>query len=256
MPIMGAAALWLLFKSVQGEIGLLAALAGFLALVVLYALSVWSKSMVVAGSVAIALVAGMAFFPFAVTQLERVELGEIDIDRLDKAHRAVSERPDNWSAWFELSRALHDFGLVSHAVAIAESTLARLSTERDPLTQRSTYDLFSTEQREVAKWRRETRPGRQTLAKCLQCGHDNPPGEIACGRCKGPYLLELARRAKVRPVVYGKFAIGYAGVAFAVAASAWAGVSLEWPASVGVILGVLALAGLVLAVLFRPKQTY
>ena len=125
-----------------------------------------------------------------------------------------------------------------------------------PFTQRSTLDLFSAEQREVAKWRRETKPGQLPRAKCWQCGHENSPGEIACGRCKGPYLLELARRAKVRPLVYGKIAIGYAAVAFAVAASAWAGVSFEWPASVGAILGVLALAGIVIAVLFRPKPTY
>jgi hypothetical protein len=253
MPVMAAAGVWVVFKAVQGEIGIPAALAAFLTLVGLYAASVWSGSSVVSATVVVGLVVGMAFFPFASAQLERWEMREIDIDRIDQAHKAVSARPDNWSAWFALAKALKDFGLVGHAVAISETTLKKLPTHRDPLTERSVRDLFSAEERELAKWKRGWNPESRAGVKCPLCGHSNPYGALSCEGCGGAYLLELARRARVRPVVYGKLAVGYAVVAGAVTASAWAGVALEWPASVGAVLAVLTLAGLVLAALFRAK---
>lgn len=253
--IVGFAVLKVIGMMVMGE---LAAIPGILALAVLlgiFALTIWSKSMAV-GIVAFAVLAGlMAFFPFAETQLESLALREIDVESLDKLFQAASLRPDNFSVRFDIARAIYGLGLPGHAIAISETTLAAMSTVKDDLQNRSLRDIFRGVEFEVKQWRRTLRdPEAFRPVACPRCGQMNEPGLLACRGCKGPFLLDLARKMDVRSTFVGKLVIGWALIA-----GLFVGVAALAPSTSSTVLVIsivvaLILVGAVLSWLFRPPK--
>ena len=254
IPVMGFAAVWIVSRMIQGDLGVGPGLAGLFALVILMMVAVWVPDQKMAAPVFLITVVTMAFFPFAETYLERTGLDSAETDRLDKAHRELAVRPENVPARFDLARALYDRGLAGHAISPAEDALSGLSTQRDPFSNRSQRDLFVNEDILVKKWRRELKDPRAfEPVKCPNCGHSNRPGTLACDRCRGPYLLELARRSDRHGRIIGRLLLGWALTAALLTGCAWLGVAVKWPDNVGFIAALIAAVGGVMAWLFRPR---
>lgn len=254
IPVMGFAAVWIVSRMVQGDLGVAPGLAGLGALVVLMMIAVLVPDQKMTAPVFLVTVVTMAFFPFAETYLERTGLDSAETDRLDKAHRELAVRPENVPARFDLARALNDRGLSGHAIAIAEDALNGLSTQRDPMSNRSQRDLFVNEDIMVKKWRRELKDPRAfEPVKCPDCGQPNPPGTLACSKCKGPYLLSLARKADHRGKIVGRLLFGWSLTAGLLVGCAWIGMAVKWPDNAGFIAVLIAAIGGVMTWLFRPR---
>lgn len=253
IPVVGFGAVWIVQRMVQGDLDLIPGILGMFLLFGLFAIAILVPDQRMLGPVLVILVVGMAFFPFAETQLEKNEMEGIDSSRIDKAHRELSIRPDNLAARFELARALYDRGLGGHAIALSENTLNGLSQERDMMSNQSMREKFRAEDYELAKWKREvTNPKAFEPVKCPSCGHMNPPGVLACDRCKGPYLLELARVKGDSKAIYARLIFGFGLTAGLLVTCAWLG-RLQWPMSLIGILGALVSVGILMTWLYRPR---
>jgi hypothetical protein len=253
--VMGFAFLKVIGMMVMGDLGLLPGIGALAILLGIFALTIWSKSMVVAIA-AFAVMAGlMAFFPFAESQLEALSLREIDVESLDKLFRTASQRPDNFAVRFEIARSIYGLGLPGHAIAIVETTLASLSTVKDDVQNRSLRDVFRGAEFEAKQWRRTLHdPDAFRPVSCPRCGHSNQPGLLACGGCQGPYLLDLARKLDVRSKFIGKLVFGWALIAALFVAVAAVAPTMSRIALAIAILVALILVGGILAWLFRPPK--
>jgi len=220
----------------------------------LTAVSIQQKTQGVAGVFLVCLVALMATYPFAREQLERIELRAFDIDALDRAHFNMAQRPDNVAAQFELARCLHRFGLHGHAIAIAEHAASRLSTSIDDVKNASVRDIFTKEILTCKQWKRDADPKSFRPVACPLCGAMNEPGTIACRGCAKPYLLELARKLDIRPRFMGRLVVSWALVALLVVAAAQIAVSLTGTLLYIAFVGVFAVIGVILALLFRDRK--
>lgn len=254
IPVMGFAAVWIVQRMVGGDMDVVPGVIGLCAIAVLFGTAILVPEQRMASPVLVIVISFMVFFPFAETQLERQEMIGIDSSRIDKAHRELSIRPENVAARFDLARALYDRGLHGHAIALAENTLDHLSSERDIMTMQSLRDKFRAEDSELKKWRRELRDPRAfDPVKCPSCGNLNPPGVLQCERCKGPYLLELARtKGGMRPI-YGRLVVGFALTAGMLVFAAWAGLTFPWPMSAIGLFGGVAVIGALLTWIYRPR---
>ena len=196
----------------------------------------------------------MAFFPFAETQLGKNDMRLSNAEQIDRAHAALSARPDNIPAAFLLARTVYDHGYRGHGIALAEGVLSQLSTTQDPIKLTSARDHFRAEEMLLQKWKREsTDPRDFAPLKCPLCGRMNPPGPLACVGCGKAYILEAARQTDSQKRVVGKLVLGWAVIALAMTAGASCLMSFRPPLNY-VGLGIsLVLAGLVVAALFRPR---
>lgn len=254
IPIAGLAAVWLVQRMVQGDLNVLAGFFGLFSLVGLFAIAVFVPDNKMLLPVIVLLVSAMVYFPFAETQLEKQELIGVDTSRIDKAHRELSVRPDNVSARFELARALYDRGLPGHAIALAENTLAGLSTQQDAMGNPSMRDKFQSEEYMVKQWRRTNRdPKAFEPVKCRACNTMNPPGTLQCERCKGPYLLELARMRDGSRGITTKVLVGFLLTMSVLVFSSWLAMNTTGATrSLGFIAGLVGV-GALLTWLYRPR---
>lgn len=254
IPIMGFAAVWLVQRMVGGDLEVLPGITGLFMIAVLFGVAVLVPEQKMAGPIVVLVVALMVFFPFAETEFEKHEMFGIDAERIDKAHQELAVRPDNASARFALARALYERGLAGHAIAIAENALSNLSAERDVMSLQSMRDKFRNEEYELRRWKKEALDPRlfEPVA-CPKCGADNAPGTIECSRCRGPYLLELARKKSGTRAIYGRMIVGFATTAALLVVASYIGLNVAWPGSVfGLGLAVIVI-GLFLGWIFRPR---
>lgn len=254
IPVMGFAAVWIVQRMVAGDLPALYGVGALFLLVSLFGIAIFVPDQRMAGPIVVALVAVMAFFPFAETQLERHELEAVQTLHLDRAHRELDVRPENASARFHLAEALWERGLGGHAIALAEDTLNALSTERDAFSQRSHRDFFDREERMARRWREQlTDPRANDPVACPMCKHANPPGNLACGNCKGPYLLALARKKDGRMSIYSRLVTGFGLTVIAVVVGAYIGLKSPWPWSAVGLVGAIAGTGVMMGWLFRAR---
>jgi hypothetical protein len=125
----------------------------------------------------------MIVFPIAKRQLDRRAIIEIEVEQIENAYRALSEKPESASALFRLADCLYGRGLVGPAVELGERALLGMPK-----------NVFPDENRAVRRWRhlaRDTSLFRPL--PCLQCGHSNPCGAAFCASCGAPYLAAYAR---------------------------------------------------------------
>lgn len=254
IPIVGVAALFLIRSMIDGDLDVVQGIAAFAVLFLLMFIAVWQPVPIATGAVFVILLSLMAFFPYAVSQMERIELEEIKTDSLDQAYRNVHNQPDSALARFHLAQSLHDHGLPGHAILLSEQTLASLSTTIDPIQNRSVRHLYRGEESQAKQWRRELRSEQPfTPLKCPKCGHLNPPTAIACEGCQAPYLLELARNLKPRSRFLGKLVLAWASIGLFLVVGALLGAALSgWGAIVVFVIALGSVGGL-LAWLFKPK---
>ncbi|MBV6458736.1 MAG: hypothetical protein HONBIEJF_01874 [Fimbriimonadaceae bacterium] len=203
------------------------------------------------------IITGVAFFPYASTQFERAELQAVDVMRLEKAHKALAKHSDNIAVRFDIAKTLYDYGLPGHAIAIAETTLRAIDATVDPTANTSMRNLFMNEAQKVKFWRKNlTDPNAFEPVKCHACGTMNPVGNIACVRCKGPFLLELARRENLSQAMFGKLVLGWGMSAAALGGGLWALTTLPLPWSAIILVASLVIAGVLLSLLFRDRSKY
>lgn len=201
----------------------------------------------------------VAFFPFALTMLEKAEMHAIDTELLDKAYAALRARPDNTAAKLQIAKMLHDQGLREHAIAVAGSALGSLSTEVDPVHNRSIRDLFYNEAILLRRWHQEQAMEPKRLppfVKCPACGKDNAVGDLLCAGCGRPYLLDAVSQTDSGGKIMSKLVIAWAAVAaFFVGGIA---VALNFEGVVRLILffSALAAVGAFITWLFRPKSLH
>lgn len=198
----------------------------------------------------VAILALMLTYPFAETQLIKVQLRDIDVEKLERSYNALAARPDNAAAAFEVAKQLYAFGFVEQAIAIAESTLMQLSQKVDSVTNASFRDAFRAEQVLVNRWKHTPVPAPPPTARRCSCGAENPAQAIVCQKCGRPYMLEKVRAINPGKRFAGKLALTWILIAAAVVgggALAMSAGSLAIPA----IFVVLAIVGGLLYWLFR-----
>ena len=253
-PICALAVIGVTKYMLDGELDLGPGIVAILCTFTVLALTIMSKSQVLAGIVIVAMLTIIAFFPYAVEHVALAEMRGMDIDHLDRAYKEIIARPGNIASYFALAELVHSLGLKGHAVAIAERTLASLSTEIDPVKNQSLRGVFRTEESRTKQWRRQILDQAEFHpVACPRCGHKNEPGTIACGGCQGPFLLDIARRIDPRKRIRSRLAAGFALIAGLIAISAYTGLEVEG-ALKWVVLGVaLAVAAGTLTWLYRPR---
>ncbi len=255
IPIMGFAAVWIIHKMVTGDLSFFPGLATFACLILLFAVAVLVPGQKMAIPVIVVVVMAMVFYPFAETQIEKMELERIDYSRIDRAHRELSVRPNNVAARFELASALYDRGMAGTAIVLAEDAINGLSTEQDLMSMQSLRDKFRTEEYMLKKWKRESGIGTEVFQpiSCPKCQFANPVGTLECQHCHCAYILELARSRDTNKPMIGKLILGFGLTTLLLVGSAWIGQAWPWPKNVMGIGVALLGAGVVMAWLFRPR---
>ncbi|HXH61412.1 MAG TPA: hypothetical protein VNI20_08640 [Fimbriimonadaceae bacterium] len=210
-PVTGFSIITIIKWMLNNEIEVAVGLTSIAIMLVVAFLTIMSKSAFMAGTVLTVMITLMAFFPYAMDQLAQAELQGSDIDKLDRIHREIIARPGNVSTYFALAEVVYDLGLEGHAIVIAENTLNRLSTEIDPIKNQSMRDVFSREDSRTRQWRRMVKDDSVFRpVACPRCGQRNEPGSIACSKCQGPFLLDLARKIDPREKIRTRLVFGWA----------------------------------------------
>lgn len=251
IPVIGLAIVWVIREIIMQSLGSLEGLIAICVLVGMFIWSIASPNPIIAGATLVTILALASFYPFAQTQLGRQVGHEINADKIDRAHAAISAKPDNAAAWFELAHAIHERGWQGHAIAIAETTLAGLSVSQDPTTMSSTRSLFWSEELALRQWKLHLDPRLAKPLRCPLCGANNPPGPIACCQCRGPYLLELSRQQGSVVKLVGRLVLGWALVGIAIVGAVYLGSLGYGLPGIG---AAIVVVGLILLWLFRGAR--
>jgi hypothetical protein len=247
--------LLIVLKMIGGD---LPGFAGFVALVVLIGTMYFCVNPPhpwVPGIGLVAIIALMATFPFMEKELEKREQREYDSEKLERAYMALAQKPDNPSAAFEVARWLRVQGFHRDAIAIAEASLAGLSTTRDEVRNMSLRDAFRAEDAQLSQWKREPLPPEAPGARtCPACRTSNPPGSLMCTGCGRSYLLDKVRLSRLGDKIVPKLIFAYAVMAGLIVGGATIGLSIEGVNRWIAVVVAVTLTGIVLAWLFRPPK--
>lgn len=129
-------------------------------------------------------------------------LAAIDADAIARAYDQLDERPNNVGAKFKIAKLIYARGLQGHAIKLAEEALKGMPP-----------DFFGEEHKLVDMWKRQALPSSTFKdLPCVECGTNNPPGELYCSRCGSKFLLDQARgrwigRAMARKLIAGWVAL-------------------------------------------------
>lgn len=255
VPVIGWAVVWIVRSLVMGELDLVAGVIALAVVGALAGLTVASGSLVVSGGILIVSALTLAFFPFACHRMGLHEFREINAGLIDKLHAAISAHQDNIAAYFALSEALYNHGFQGHAIGLATKTLEGLSTNLDPVKFQSIRQLFCREEAMLKRWMREsTDPRLHQPVKCPLCGHLNPPGNLACGGCQKPFLLEVVRRSDARSRFLGRLVIAWAALGLGLGGAVFCGFTIKDTWAPLAAAGCVAAAGVVVALVLRAPR--
>jgi len=217
LGVMIPISVWIVFVVHWMIDGLVDAIVGVLAIGLafgLVALVIWAPLPEMKGAIFVSILATLVTFPFAYSQMGRLEFREVDEHELERAHIAFASNPENVASRFEIARVLATYGLKGHAIAIADQVARQIPDERDEISNRSTRDLFRTEIYRLKQWRLETTDKKQfEPIACPRCKTRNPIHEIVCVGCGAPYLLDLAREKTKKSVLVRKLVMTWIIVA-------------------------------------------
>jgi hypothetical protein len=253
--VLGIGALLIVYKMIDGEVPFAMGVGALIAVVGVLMLAIKPPHPAVPAVVLVVAITLMAFFPFALNQLDRADLNSFDVDRLARSFESLNSRPDNFASKLEVAKALHSQGMVHHAIAIASATLNSIPTEKDQVSNRSLRDQFKDEDYKVKQWMRTagTTPLLADHMRCRVCGNQNQLASIVCEKCGNTYLLDNARRGDNRPKVVGKLVLSWGLFALLLVGSATAGLSLKGMTAYATILALVAAIGLLFAWMF-PRR--
>ena len=246
----------IVYKMVDGDIPFLSGAVSLVLIMFMLALAISSPSPLLTALIFVISLAGMSLFPFAANQLEVAELRKFDTERLVMAYNAYTERPDNISAVFEISRRLYAHGMKANAIGLAGAALNTLSKNLDPVSNKSFRDAFRSEEQTLKTWHREAHAHPEIMkpVPCPNCGHINPLETLICEKCKRPYLLDAAHRMHIKPLIYGRLVLAFATLAGVIVGSAAVGVLFSGLLAFLMLLLLLTSAGLFIHWLFRAPR--
>lgn len=250
--VMGIAALGLVYKMIDGDLGVGPGLIALILVALALALAIQPPHPMVPGAVLVSALALLAMFPFAESRLEEMELRAIDANGLRRSLEAVHVRPDNYSAKLEVAKVLYRHCFHAQAIELASATLGSLGTERDELRNQSAREMFSREESLLRRWR--AAPADASAVKCPRCGAYNRPSELFCAGCQGPYLLDIVEGQEVRPRVWAKLVIAWAAIALLIPGCVAVAMNLGGILRPIAFVACLAAVGLLIAWLFRPPK--
>lgn len=256
--VVGLAMLGVLYKTIDGEIPAFGGIGAMVVLVFLLLVTIKPPHPILPAVVLVVISTLMAFFPFALTQLERADLIGFSLDQLEKAYAAYRANPDNVPVRLELARQVYEQGLPHHAIAIADAALDSLSKDRDPVWNRSLRDQFRIEDGRLAQWKRASAssPLFETQLYCNACREKNELSAIVCAKCGEAYLLALGRKGDIRPKMILKLLIAWSVLAAYLVTAAWIGFALSGVIQVAAFVAGVVGTGIVIALLFRrPSPT-
>lgn len=128
----------------------------------------------------ITVVATIAMMPFVRSQMNKRELGQIDVDAVERSYEALNVKPDNVAAMIKIAQVLSDRGSVGLAAHLYEAALR-------PFPE----SVFVSERIQLNSWKRMTPRNRLAeSAKCHRCDADNDGSSVYCIQCGAPYLLD------------------------------------------------------------------
>lgn len=243
---------WTARRMIDAEVSAVAGFLGIGAAILLLAVGTWG-GYVVGSLIGVAMLASLGAMPFLMSKTEERISREGDEHLLEQAFEAYGDNPQNVAAHFRIAALLYTYGWRGHAITIAERAASGLSSEVDPVANRSIRDLFRAEIYKLQEWKREATDKDFRPVLCMRCRASNPVGTIACVRCQAPVLLDYARTLTLARPFYSRLFLAWSAVAAVIGGGAIAGLTLEGNARYVVIFGLVLLAGVFLAFLFRDK---
>lgn len=242
-------------RMIDGDMPAAPGLGAILALIAILWLCVWPPHPLVPAIALVSVVALMVTFPFAERQLADVELREYDVERLERAVRALEQKSDNPSALFEAARWLYVQGFHADAIAMGDAALRMLSDKRDEVRNVSIREQFRAEDQMVSRWKRSPiAPVHPSAYGCPACRTVNPPGTLFCNGCRRPYLLDRVKKVDLRARFWGRLVLTWALIGGVIVGASSVGLVVTGVLRiVAVGVGVVVL-GLLLTVLFRPPR--
>ncbi len=215
---------------IDGDIdGIIGVLGIGVALVLAYAAmkppAPWISPLIFFGMILLAIL-----LPFIQKSITQRELRNFELEQLEKHMSALVERSDRTMSRLEVARALMKFGLVGHAIGLAEPVLQLPGRQ------------LSREQREVQQWATYATPQNSRPISC-SCGEPGDVHRVICTRCRAPYVMRHLRGSVMGGELGKKLIVGWIlgiGLLFAIPSIA---VSLPPLASLVLIPIVLVLGG-------------
>lgn len=241
---------WMIDAVIEPILGLVAIVVAL----ALAALVIWGPIPALQGPIIIAILTTIAVAPFANSQLAKFDFQEVVEDEFARAHAAYITNPDNAAARFEIARMLFEYGLKGHAISIAEQAANSIPNEKDPVSNQSLRDLFGNEIRRLQSWKRDTTsPKEFEPLSCPRCKCKNPLTAIACIKCGGPYLLDLARQKTVLSKLIAKLVVAWIVVAIVLTIVPLVAWNMGSNTATALIIGLLVATGFVLTYLFKDR---
>lgn len=185
----------------------------------------------------------LILFPILRKIMHARELRSIDVEAIERSYEQLTFKINNPSSRFRIAKHLHALGHVGHAIAVAERALLELPVQ-----------FFRDEHRAVAQWKamRHSASSYNPI-ECVRCGFSNLPGEVLCGRCGGPFLLDRVKGRIVDESLGKRLLIGWScGVYLLLVIAVWPAIPSPYTA-VAAIITALVLAATVYFVL-KPEQ--
>lgn len=250
IPVFGIATVLIVRLMILKEMELITGIIGLAATLNALVMVIWIPIPMVQGVILVSFVALMVMYPFALDQLARSDLREFNADRIDQYHAALHQNPRNAPAAFALAHALYQHGLRGHAIALADQVAQTLSQQADPVSMRSTADLYRTEIAMLRRWQNESQaPQWWKPIKCRQCGSLIPPGPWVCPQCQAAYLRDHVMALEGSGKVMFRLIITWALLSVLIPGAAWLGML----GGIVPALGLLAVCGALLYWLFAPR---
>ena len=254
-PVFMVAIIVLVWKLIDKNLDGGQAILGIGTILLLMMFAISSRSEVFLAVACLSLVIIMLMWPFAERQLDVQSLRAVNADRIERLHKAVSDRPDNIPAQLELAACLHAHGFIGHGIELARVTLEAIPESIDPLSGRSPRNMYTTEIYELKKWMTRATPEQMIQqVRCGACMTFNQPGTIACSQCNEPYLLNLVRKNDFSKGIFGRFVVTGALVSAVFSFTAWASVQFKGIIGVIVIFAGLTAAFIAIKWLFTPGK--
>lgn len=244
----------LLRWTIDGDLNPLVAALGVAVALGAATLVIWAPYPWVSAVVFVSIVATIVFFPFALEQVSQREMRLLDTREFEKAHQAFAANPANVAAHLAIARHLANYGMLGHAIVIADNAIASLPDQIDPVQNRSVRDLFEKEIRMLKEWKTRATAESFKPAPCVRCKQMNPPGTISCLGCGGPFLLDLARDFDIKSKFIGRLVLSWAIVAIVIIIAPYSAVSFGFKGAIVSIAASLVAAGFLLFKIHRKRS--
>ncbi len=250
--LLASGAVWVLLSfwilglfqwAIQGDIDFLSALAGICVAIGLGIAAMLARDAYMAPLILLGVVITMCAFPLVRSSLNKRALGQIDVDTIERAYEVLAQKPGNAPIKFKLAKTIYHKGMPAHALALAEEAILQMPEA-----------MFPEEHRILKGWRHYQKASGQTALGCLDCGAPCQPGYTHCLQCGAPFLLDHARGAWVGKGLARKFVSAWIAIMVAVVGIPFVAGTLSAGAAIPVIIGLMAMAIVVLAMTFRPSR--